>query len=69
MRLLTAVDDRELRAGAVAALTEAASCWEAVGRKRDAEACRFLRRKAESGEWGDWVALTVAERWLLHSKS
>ncbi len=69
LRLLTAADDRDLRAGAVAALTEAVACWEAAGRKRDAEACRGLLRKVDSGEWKDWVGLTVAERWLLHPKS
>ena len=69
LRLLTAVDDRDLRAGAAAALTEAVSCWEAAGRKREAEACRGLLRKVGSGEWKDWVCLTVAERWLLHPKS
>ena len=69
LRLLTAADDRDLRAGAVAALTEAASCWEAAGRKRDAEACRGLLRKVGSGEWKDWVGLTVAEQWLLHPRS
>lgn len=69
LRLLTAADDRDLRAGAVATLTEAASCWEAAGRKRDAEACRGLLRKVGSGEWKDWVGLTVAEQWLLHPRS
>ena len=69
LRILTAADDRDLRAGAVAALTEAVACWEAAGRKRDAEACRGLLRKVDSGEWKDWVGLTVAERWLLHPKS
>ena len=69
LRLLTAADDRDLRAGAVAALTEAASCWEAAGWKRDAEACRGLLRKVGSGEWKDWVGLTVAEQWLLHPRS
>ena len=69
LRLLTAADDRGLRAGTVAALTEAVSCWDAAGRKRDAEACRGLLRKADSGEWKDWVGLTVAERWLLHPRS
>ncbi len=69
LRLLTAADDRDLRTGAVAALTEAVSCWEAAGRKRDAEACRGLLRKVGSGEWKDWVGLTVAERWLLHPRS
>ena len=69
LRLLTAADDRDLRAGAVEALTEAASCWEMAGRKRDAEACRGLLRKVGSGEWKDWVGLTVAEQWLLHPRS
>ena len=69
LRLLTAADDRDLRAGAVAALTEAASCWDAAGWKRDAEACRGLLRKVGSGEWKDWVGLTVAEQWLLHPRS
>ena len=69
LRLLTAADDRDLRAGAVAALTEAASCWDAAGWKRDAEACRGLLRKLGSGEWKDWVGLTVAEQWLLHPRS
>ena len=69
LRLLTAADDRDLRAGAVAALTEAASCWETAGWKRDAEACRGLLRKVGSGEWKDWVDLTVAEQWLLHPRS
>ena len=69
LRLLTAADDRGLRAGTMAALTEAVSCWDAAGRKRDAEACRGLLRKADSGEWKDWVGLTVAERWLLHPRS
>ena len=69
LRLLTAADDRDLRAVAVAALTEAASCWEMAGRKRDAEACRGLLRKVGSGEWKDWVGLTVAEQWLLHPRS
>lgn len=69
LRLLTAANDRDLRAGAVAALTEAASCWETAGRKRDAEACRGLLRKVGSGEWKDWVGLTVAEQWLLHPRS
>lgn len=69
LRLLTAVDYLDPRAGAVAALRGAASCWEAVGRKRDAEACRGLLRKVGSGEWKNWVGLTVAERWLLQPKS
>ena len=69
LRLLTAADDRDLRAGAVAALTEAASCWEAAGRKRDAEACRGLLRTVGSDEWTNWVGLTVAEQWLLHPRS
>ena len=69
LRLLTAADDRDLRVGAVAALTEAASCWDAAGWKRDAEACRGLLRKVGSGEWKDWVGLTVAEQWLLHPRS
>ena len=69
LRILTAADDRDLRAGAVAALTEAVACWEAAGRKRDAEACRGLLRKVDSGEWKDWVGLTVAEQWLLHPRS
>lgn len=69
LRLLTAADDRDLRAGAVAALTEAVSCWETAGWKRDAEACRGLLRKVGSGEWKNWVDLTVAEQWLLHPRS
>ena len=69
LRLLTAADDLDLRAGAVAALTEAIACWEVAGRKRDAEACRGLLRTVGSDEWTNWVGLTVAERWLLHPKS
>ena len=69
LRLLTAADDLDLRAGAVAALTEAIACWEVAGRKRDAEACRGLLRTVGSDEWKNWVGLTVAERWLLHPKS
>lgn len=66
LRLLTTADDRDLRAGAAAVLTEVASCQGAAGRKRDAKTCRGLLRKLGSGKWKDWVGLAVAGQWLLH---